>query len=148
MKVKKNVKKEENKIDYEDKYKRLLAEYSNFAKQKEAEVASTIAFANKNLISRILDILDDIDAGINQETTPEDTKNILEILKSKLEHTLTLENVEEIKLNPGDVYSAEDCEVVQAVDDPENSGKILQVLRKGYKISGKILRTAKVIVGK
>ncbi len=75
-------------IDYKDKYTRLLAEYSNFAKQKEVEMASMAKFANKGLISKILDILDDIEAGLIQSETSEETKSILSILKSKLEHTI------------------------------------------------------------
>lgn len=135
-------------IDYKDKYTRLLAEYTNFVKQKEAEMSSMAKFANKSLLTKILDIVDDIEAGLLQESLNEETKSILNILKIKTLQILAMEGVLEIELNSGDSFDSEKCEVIQTVEDEKNSGKIVQVLRKGYTLSDRILRTAKVVVGK
>jgi molecular chaperone GrpE len=135
-------------IDYKDKYTRLLAEYSNFAKQKEAELQATAKFANKNLITKILDILDDIESATNQEQVSDETKSLLNIVNIKLQQLLAYEGVIEIEIKEGDNYDAEKCEVVTVIEDQKNAGKIIQILRKGYTISDRILRTAKVIVGK
>lgn len=135
-------------VDYKDKYIRLLAEYTNFANQKDAELKSMAQFSNKNLLIKILDIVDDIEAGLVQESVSEETKSILEILKIKVLQILAMEGVLEIELSSGDSFDSEKCEVVQAIEDQKNSGKIVQVLRKGYTLSDRILRTAKVIVGK
>jgi molecular chaperone GrpE len=135
-------------VDYKDKYIRLLAEYTNFANQKEAEISAMAKFANKNLITKILDIIDDIEAGLNQEQVNEETKSILKILKIKIMQILAMESVLEIELSPGDPFDPEKCEAVKITEDKNFSGKIVQVLRKGYTISDKVLRTAKVIAGK
>lgn len=135
-------------IDYKDKFTRLLAEYSNFAKQKEAELQSTAKFANKNLLLKIIDILDDIESGLMQESVSEETKGILNILKIKVLQILAMDGVLEIELKPGDNFDPANSEVVNTIEDPKNSGKLIQILRKGYTISDRILRTAKVIVGK
>ncbi len=139
---------EDKKVDYKDKYLRLLAEYSNFVKQKEVEIQNVVKFANRNLLLKVIDVLDDIEIGLKQSVISEDTKNILSILKVKLEQLLTLEGVREIELKVGDEYDANKCEVVNTIDQDGMSGKIVEILRKGYMISDHILRTAKVVVGK
>ncbi|BDQ05014.1 MAG: protein GrpE [Candidatus Dojkabacteria bacterium] len=139
---------QDSQVDYKDKYLRLLAEYSNFVKQKEAEIQNVVKFANRNLLLKVLDVLDDIEMGLKQSMISEDTRNILNILKVKLEQLLALEGVCEIELKVGDKYDANKCEVVNSVDNQAMSGKIIEILRKGYTISDRILRTAKVVVGK
>lgn len=139
---------QQEEIDYKDKYVRLLSEYTNFAKQKETELSSMAKFANKSLLLKIIDILDDIEISLIQESASEETKSILNILKIKLSQILTFEGVLEIEIKIGDSFNPENCEVVTAIEDKENSGKLIQILRKGYTISDRVLRTAKVIVGK
>ena len=147
-KLKKNKEEKNQEIDYKDKYVRLLAEYTNFAKQKEIEMQNTAKFGNKNILLKILDILDDIDSGLKQEMVSEETKNILNILKIKIQQLLAYEGVLEMEIKLGDVFNPENCEVVNTVEDKEMSGKIIEVLRNGYTISDNVLRTAKVVVGK
>lgn len=147
-KLKKNKEEKNQEIDYKDKYVRLLAEYTNFAKQKEIEMQNTAKFGNKNILLKILDILDDIDSGLKQEMVSEETKNILNILKIKIQQLLAYEGVLEMEIKVGDVFNPENCEVVNTVEDKEMSGKIIEVLRNGYTISDNVLRTAKVVVGK
>lgn len=147
-KLKKNKEEKSQKIDYKDKYVRLLAEYTNFAKQKEIEMQNTAKFGNKNILLKVLDILDDIDSGLKQEMVSEETKNILNILKIKIQQLLAYEGVLEMEIKVGDVFNPGNCEVVNTVEDKEMSGKIIEILRKGYTISDNVLRTAKVVVGK
>ncbi len=135
-------------VDYKDKYARLLAEYSNFVKQKDAELSSMAKFANKNLLSKLLDIVDAIEAGLMQESVTEETKGILNILNIKVLQIMAMEGVLEIEFNSGDAFDPEKCEVIQTIEEKDFSGKIIQVLRKGYTLSDRVLRTAKVIVGK
>jgi molecular chaperone GrpE len=135
-------------LEFKDKYMRLLAEFSNYQKQKEEETKSVVKFGNSNLLIKIVDILDDIEMGLMQENLNEETKNILEILKSKMTHLLSLEGVSEIEIKVGDDYDPSKCEVITTTPDEKNKGKVSQIARKGYMISDRVLRTAKVIVGK
>lgn len=134
--------------DFKDKYTRLLAEFTNYQKQKEQEVRSMAAFGNSKLLTKILDIVDDIEMGLSQDTVSEETKSILNLLKEKLSHLLNFEGVKEIDLKPGDSFDANQSEAIHAVEDEKNSGKIIQVARKGYMLADRVLRTAKVVVGK
>jgi molecular chaperone GrpE len=143
-----NVSVSEENAEFKEKYLRLLAEFTNYQRQKEAELKSMAQFGNSNLIIKFLDIIDDIDMGLIQENLAEDTKNILEILSSKMQHLLSLEGVKEIEVNIGGEYNSNTCEVITTQEDEKNKGKIVQIIRKGYTISDRVLRTAKVIVGK
>lgn len=134
--------------DFQQKYLRLLAEFSNYQKQKEEELRSMAVFSNKSLLLKMIDLLDDMEMGLIQVDLSEDTKNLLEMLKQKFEHTLKVEGVTGIDINPGDAYDPQKCEVIAAVEDENNKAKIVQVIRKGYALSDRVLRTAKVIVGK
>lgn len=146
----KNTKTEEKRdeVDYKDKYVRLLAEYTNSLKQKDEELKSMAQFGNRNLLLKVLDIVDDIETGLMQDNLHEETKGILQLLQSKVTHLLTLEGVKEIEVQQGDAYDSSKAEVITMIEDEANKGKISQIVRKGYMMGDRVLRTAKVIIGK
>jgi molecular chaperone GrpE len=135
-------------VDYKEKYLRLLSEFTQYQRQKEEEVKAMAVYGNKSLLLKMIDLLDDMEMGLMQEGLSEETKSLLEMLKSKFENTLNVEGVKEISIKSGDQYDAQKCEVISAVEDENNKGKIIHVVRKGYMLSDRVLRTAKVIVGK
>jgi molecular chaperone GrpE len=135
-------------IDYKDKYIRLLSEFTQYQKQKEEEVKSMAVYGNKSLLLKMIDLLDDMESGLMQEGLGEETKSLLEMLKSKFENTMQIEGVKEIPVKVGDSYNPQTCEVLSAVEDDQNKGKVIHIARKGYLLSDRVLRTAKVIVGK
>jgi molecular chaperone GrpE len=135
-------------IDYKEKYIRLLAEFTNYQKLKEDEVRAMAVYGNKSLLLKMIDLLDDIEVGLQQDHLGEETKDLLQMLKEKFDNTLKIEGVTEVSIKQGADYDPQKCEVITTIDDPENKGKIVQVVRKGYMISDRVLRSAKVVVGK
>ncbi|MCX8034757.1 MAG: nucleotide exchange factor GrpE [Candidatus Dojkabacteria bacterium] len=136
--------------DYKDKYIRLQAEFANFARQKEQEVLSATKFAKNNILLRVLEVIDDIEAYLAQENINEEVKNILNILLAKLNLLITLEGVTVVEINPGDDFDYTIAEVVDTTPSQDDSqkGKVAYVIKKCYKIYDKVLRTAKIIVFK
>jgi molecular chaperone GrpE len=63
-------------------------------------------------------------------------------------HILTLEGVTELSLESGSDFDSNTAEVLTTIEDEANKGKVSHVVRKGYTIGERVLRTAKVIVGK
>jgi molecular chaperone GrpE len=135
-------------IDYKDRYMRLLAEYTNAMKQKEEELKSMAKFGNRNLLIKVLDVVDDIEIGLTQENLNEETKGILQILQAKVQHLLSLEGVAEMEISAGANYDSSHHEVLGTVPHEEHKGKIAHIARKGYVMGDRVLRTAKVLVGK
>lgn len=138
----------QSEVNYQDKYTRLLAEFANYQRQAKQELESMAKFGNSNLLLKLLDILDDIENGLAQVEISDELKNFLTIIQSKVLHLLSLEGVIEIELERGDDFDSTLAEVLSIEDNFEMENKIIRVLRKGYKIRDRVLRTAKVIVGK
>jgi molecular chaperone GrpE len=127
--------------EYKNKYLRSLADYQNLEKRINNEKEELKKELNKNLILKILTILDDIDKA---EIFIKDVG--LKIIKDKFIQLLRNEGVEEIDLNNG-IFDPNLAEAVEVVEGKEDN-KIVEVLRKGYKYQGKVIRVALVKVSK
>lgn len=122
-----------------NKYLRSLADYQNLEKQTQIWRDEFVKFANQGLISKLLDILDDLEKA--QEHLKDDG---LQLIVDKLTSVLKTNGLEEIEVmgKDFDPVSAEAVEVVPGDEDH----KIVGIRAKGYKLNGKIIRPAKVVV--
>jgi molecular chaperone GrpE len=100
---------------------------------------------------QIIPVLDNF--HISTDHIPEDQKEggwvvgIMHIQK-QLENVLAENGVEEIETKIGDKFNPEIHEAIQnSGKEQETSDKIQKIVMKGYKMSGKIIRPVKVIVG-
>lgn len=127
--------------DYKGKYLRVLADYQNFEKRVYEQKQFSKDFANKDLVLKLLPVLDDLDKA---EMFVKDEG--LKIIKDKLFNILKQEGVEEMNIlgKEFDPYVAEVIDVVEGKED----NMIVEILRKGYKHKDKILRVAQVRVSK
>jgi molecular chaperone GrpE len=126
--------------ELENNWKRALADYRNLEKRVREEKAEMAKFANSMLLSRFLGILD------GMEMMQEHIKDTgLKLLVGEFKKILESENVEEI--NPiGKSFDPEIMDAVESVEGKEN--EVVFVLQKGYLFKGKVLRPARVKVGK
>ena len=135
--------------DLEDKWKRCAAELENYRKQVEKDRVDFAQFANSQALIALLPVLDNFKRANTH--LPEDlqknewVKGVASI-EAQLEATLKDLGLQELEVKVGDEVNPNLHEVV-ATGEGE-SGKILDVLEAGYELHGKILRAAKVRVGK
>ncbi len=138
--------------DYLDRIKRLHADYDNFRKRALREQGQTIQRANKDLIEKLLPVIDSFEQAItmgeNLKGGQNDFLKGVKMIHGKLMETLEKEGVEII--NPhGKEFNPHECEVaVTAEDEKSTEGTVLEVLRKGYKINDFLIRPAVVKVCK
>jgi len=127
--------------EYKNKYLRALADYQNLEKRVLKEKEQMKEELSKNLILKILAILDDIEKA---EIFIKDQG--LRMIKDKFIQMLKNEGVEEVEIkdNQFDPNIAEAIDVVEGKED----NKIVEVVRKGYQYNGKIIRVAQVKVSK
>ncbi len=128
-----------------DKYMYLAAEYDNYrkrtAKEKETMYSSGVA----DTLEALLAFIDDYERAVAAPCTDEAYKTGIDMVSAKLADFMAKQGIEEI-----DTSGEFDPEVHNAVlheeDDslPENS--ISEVLAKGYKVKGKVVRCAMVKV--
>ena len=132
----------------EFKYKRALADYQNLEKRVRDERIEWIKTANRDLIFRMLPVLDTLMLAqhhANDKTIAVTIQQFLDVLKA--------EGVEKIKTE-GEEFSPHVMEVIstEEVDPSTGSGqlenKVLKETRSGYKIGDRVLRVAQVVVGK
>lgn len=126
-------------------WQRARADFLNYKKEEMERIGAIIQFANADFILRILPILDNFEKA--EKETPEDKKKdkflegLLQI-QIQLRDFLKNQGVEEIK-TLGEKFDPNFHEVVEQVEG-EESGKIVEVIQKGYTIQDRIIRPAKV----
>jgi len=126
--------------ELEEKWKRAIADYKNLERRVNEQQQAFVKFANAVLIEKLLDAVDDLDrasghlkdAGLNLVV-----RRFKDILKS--------EGVEEIETKMRE-FDPNLMECIEIVSGEKN--KVVKVDATGYTLNGKILRPAKVLVGK
>lgn len=137
---------------YKDKYVRLIAEFENYKKRTIKEKIEDNKLAGKEIYLSLLPVLDDIERAmksINSTTDIEALKKGVNLIYTKFKATLESKGVKEIT-SVGEPFNTDHHEAITSIDAPteEMKGKVVDELEKGYWLHDKIIRFAKVIVGK
>lgn len=135
-----------------DKYIRKVAEFENFKRRNAKERIELIQTAGKDVITELLDVLDDCDRAQKQLETSEDAAANREgvlLVFNKLRSVLQARGLKSMEtknqeFNP-DLHEAI-TEIPAATD--EMKGRIVDEVMRGYYLNDKIIRYAKVVVGK
>jgi len=131
---------EEKLADLEERLKRALADYQNLEKRFAKESEKIIRFANAALLTRLLEPKDNLERAA--QNLQDDGLNLV---LDQLEEILSDEEVKKIKAE-GKKFDPELMEVEEAVEGKKD--KVIEVIQRGYKLRNRILRPAKVKVGK
>lgn len=128
---------------WEHQYKRALADYQNLIKQQTKEREEFVKFAVSDFLQDLLPVYDHLKMSI-LGLTEEEAKNawavgVRHVLK-QFRDVLSARGVEEIK-TVGEVF---DHNLMEAIDG--SGDKVKQEIMPGYKLYGKVIRPAKVIV--
>lgn len=143
---------EEELADQKDKYLRLLAEFDNFKRRSARENMEIRQTAGKEIITTLLDVMDDCDRAEKQMQTTDDVQQIKEgvqLVFNKLRNTLQATGLKAMEsMNTEfDVHKHEAITEIP-VDDTDKKGKVVDEIVKGYYLNDKLIRFAKVVVGK
>ncbi len=134
--------------DYEeqkDKYMRLLAEFENYKRRTVKERLDLMKTASQDIMTALLPVLDDFDrAKKNEELSAG-----INLVYNKLYNILQNKGLEAME-SDGALFNSEFHEALTEIPAPseDSKGKIVDTIEKGYTIGGKIIRHAKVVVGK
>lgn len=133
-----------------EKYLRLAAEFDNFRRRTAKEKIELIQTAGKEVISSLLDVVDDADRATAQLTASGDAGNEGVVLVfNKLKNVLQSKGLKEM-VTIGEEFDPELHEAITEIPapTPDMSGKVVDEISKGYYLNDKIIRHAKVVVGK
>ena len=132
----------------EERYLRMYAEFENYKKRTEKEKQNTALYAKADVVEMLLPVIDSMENAIAIETADENLKQGISLMFEQIRIFLEKNGVEEIG-KVGEEFNPElhDAISIQEVKNA-NSGEIISVFRKGYKIKDRIIRHAMVIVAK
>lgn len=134
-----------------DKYLRLVAEFDNFRRRTAKERIELIQTAGKDVISGLLDALDDADRAQQQLDVSEDkmVKEGVTLVFNKLRNALQSKGLKPMNALGKD-FDPDLHEAITEIPAPseELKGKVIDEVTKGYYLNDKIIRHAKVVVGK
>ncbi|MBR4561173.1 MAG: nucleotide exchange factor GrpE [Bacteroidales bacterium] len=144
---------EEAKAKYaelNDKYLRLFSEFDNHRKRTAKEKLDLTITASENVIKDILPVLDDFERALQnmEKNGNEADMQGVTLIYNKLKDTLKKKGLEEIEAMDAE-FNTDEHEALTMIPAPDESkkGKVLDVIQKGYKLNGKVIRFARVVVG-
>jgi len=146
--------KEEPKLSVEEclnGWKRCLADFENYKKSEAERLGMGTQFVKEDILFEFLRVYDNF-ARIKEHLPPDLQKNewakgVL-MVKSQFKEALKQQGLEEIKAK-GEKFNPEFHEAVEeVVVEGKEPSIIAQVVQKGYKLNGRVLRPAKVKVSK
>jgi len=142
----------EELAESKDKYIRLFAEFENYKRRNAKERIELIQTAGKDVITSLLPILDDCDRAEKQINNSEDINQLKEgvlLVFNKLRTTLQSKGLRAME-NKDANFDLEKHEAIAEIEIPEQGlkGKVVDEVEKGYYLNNKLIRFAKVIVGK
>jgi molecular chaperone GrpE len=129
---------------YKDKYYRSLADYQNLIKQTAQEKTEFIKYANGRLLEELLPIYDHLKLSLFNLPETE-VKNawvigVQHVLK-QFKELLNAEGVEEV-VTTNQPFDLNMMEAIEGTGD-----LVVKEVMPGYKLNGRLIRAAKVIVG-
>jgi molecular chaperone GrpE len=134
-----------------DKFLRQLAEFENYKRRNAKERMELIQTAGKDVINDMLDVLDDSERAQKQMETSTDLEQIKEgvgLVFTKLRNSLKAKGLKPMEV-VGKDFDADTQEAITSIDAGEDMvGKVVAEVQKGYTLNDKIIRFAKVVVGK
>lgn len=138
--------------ELKDKYLRLFAEFDNFKKRTIREKLEMMKTAAQDTMSALLPVLDDFDRtkkNAEDKNSKEPFSEGVQLVYQKLYATLKQRGLEPMETNE-QAFDPELHEAITEIPAPSKKlkGKIVDTIEKGYLLKDKIIRHAKVVVGK
>lgn len=138
--------------ELKDKYLRLFAEFDNFKKRTFKEKLEMMKTASSDAIQALLPVLDDFDRAkknAEDDNSSEPFSEGVNLVYQKLYGALKNKGLKPMESN-GEAFDPELHEAVTEIPVPDEAmkGKIVDTIERGYFLNDKLIRHAKVVVGK
>jgi len=141
--------------DYDDRHKRLFAEFENFRRRTAKERLDMILQANSDLLRDLLPIVDDMDRALKVLEQSEQKELIdspfaegVKLVRNKMHQTLERKGLKAFDA-AGKPFDPDRHEAITQIPAPteELKGCVVDEIEKGYTLGDRVLRFAKVVVG-
>lgn len=138
--------------EQKDKYLRLFADFDNYKKRTAKERLDLLSTAGKDIILSIIPVVDDFERAIAVADNATDASAVKEgmmLIKNKMFSILEQRGLKAMDAI-GEPFDPEKHEAITEIPAPteDMKGKVIDQVEKGYFMNDKIIRYAKVVVGK
>lgn len=138
--------------ELKDKYLRQAAEFDNFRRRTAKERIELVQTATKDLVTELLEVLDDYERAEKQMGDLSDVTAIKEgnaLIFNKFKNILSAKGLKPMNA-VGEEFNADLHEAITEIpaQTEDMKGKVMDEVVKGYYLNEKIIRYAKVVVGK
>ena len=142
---------ESDLLELKDRHIRLQAEFDNYRKRTMKERIDLLKTANESLLISLLPVIDDFDRAnqsldMVEENSP--VKEGVKLIYNKFQDFLKQNGIKEIDAK-GQDFDTDLHEAITKIPapSPDMTGKIVDVVQKGYFLNDKVIRFAKVVIG-
>lgn len=133
-----------------DDYLRLFSEFDNFRKRNAKEKLDLVSTASEGVIKELLPIIDDFERALQnmEKNGNEADLQGVTLIYNKFKNTLKGQGLEEIEAANAE-FNTDEHEALTMIpaSTEEQKNKVVDVIQKGYKLNGKVIRFARVVVG-
>lgn len=138
--------------EQKEKFIRIYAEFDNYKRRNAKERIELIQTAGREVIQALLEVLDDSERAENQIQKTDDVAQVregIQLVFSKFRTIMQSKGLKEMK-SIGEEFNPDLHEAITEipVEDESMKGKVVDQVEKGYTLNDKIIRFAKVVVGK
>jgi molecular chaperone GrpE len=137
-------------IEMNDKYLRLSAEFDNYRKRTLKEKMDLTKTGGESVLLKILPVIDNLERAQQsiQETSDIDAvKQGIELIYTNFQDFLKQNGIQEIDCMNQDFNSDIHEALTKIPAPPEQKGKVVDVVEKGYYLYDRVIRFARVVVG-
>lgn len=134
-------------VDWEDVAKRAMADLDNYKKDAEKRQMEMVQFLKAASLIKFLEIYDDLTRAVEFITDEKAKQGLLDVQK-KFKDYLRADGLAEIEFKAGDEFNPELAEAVSYEDNEVGEGKVIETLEVGLKYNDRVIKPAKVRVGK
>lgn len=136
----------------QDKFLRLFAEFENYKKRIHKERIDLYKSVGQEVIAALLPVLDDFQRANKEIARSGDDKLLegVELIYNKLKEVLQTKGLEPMVVGIGDPFDTDFHEAITQIPAPDKKlrGKVIEVVQMGYLLNDKVIRFAKVVVGR
>ncbi|MEO6168337.1 MAG: nucleotide exchange factor GrpE [Chitinophagales bacterium] len=149
---KENTELKQKSDELNDKFLRLYAEFDNYKKRTQKERIELSKTAGIEIINSLIPVVDDFSRAMKQMEASQDLNALQEgvkLIQQKMTSILEARGLKQMKAL-GEPFNPELHEAIAEIPSPDETmkGKVVDEIESGYYLNDKIIRHAKVVVGK
>lgn len=132
--------------EYLDGWQRARAELINYKKDEAKRFEMFRSFANEAIIMDLITVLDNFDLAVASLEKENKAEKGIYLIRSQIEDILKNYGLERLTVSAGQQFDPLVHEAVVSIESDKPSGTIIEEVERGYMLSGKLIRPARVKV--